>query len=185
MTSQDNYQEAPPMDDAYLSSLETMEEPSEEELAQNTPYQEQEQTQPVQKQESHDKQSEVKQEIHDKQQKVATQENATAVQSQVQETESEKKNTTDKITTDSFDTISEENDEALIEEQSARTVNERLQNIFYFTNQNNSEGISPVDKAYLEMYQKIIKNLPAENMENKDIISEKTDRFIIRELSGK
>lgn len=44
MTSQDNYQEAPPMDDAYLSSLESMEEPSEEELAQNTPYQEQEQT---------------------------------------------------------------------------------------------------------------------------------------------
>ena len=175
MTLQDNYQEAPPMDDAYLSSLETMQEPSEEELAQNTPYQEQEQTQPVQKQESHDKQSEVKQEIHDKQQKVATQENATAVQSQVQETEPEKKNTTDKITTDSFDTISEENDEALIEEQSARTVNERLQNIFYFTNKDGND-ISSVDRAYLETYQKIIKNLPAENVEDKDIISGKTIR---------
>lgn len=173
MTSQDNYQEAPPMDDAYLSSLETMQEPSEEELAQNTPYQEQEQTRPVQKQE-----------IQDKQPEATALEKVTVVQSQVQETEPEKKNTTDKITTDSFDTISEENDEALIEEQSAQTVNERLQNIFYFTNKDGSD-ISSVDKAYLEMYQKIIKNLPAEKMENKDIISEKTDRFIIRELFGK
>lgn len=169
MPTQDNYQEAPPMDDAYLSSLETMQEPSEEELAQNTPYQEQEQTQSVQKQESQDKQPE---------------EVVTVVQNQVQETEPEKKNATDKITANSFDNISEENTETLIEEKSAQTVNERLQNIFYFTNKDGSD-ISSVDRTYLEMYQKIIKNLPAENMENKDIISEKTDRFIIRELSGK
>lgn len=173
MTSQDNYQEAPPMDDAYLSSLESMEEPSEEELAQNTPYQEQEQTRPVQKQE-----------IQDKQPEATALEKVTAVQSQVQKTKPEKKNTTNKITADSFDNISEENTEALIEEQYAQTVNERLQNIFYFTYKDSSD-ISSVDKAYLEMYQKIIKNLPAEKMENKDIISEKTDRFIIRELFGK
>ena len=172
MTSQDNYQE-PPMDDAYLSSLESMEEPSEEELAQNTPYQE-EQTRPVQKQE-----------IQDKKQEASPSENVTAEQSQVQETEPKKKNTTDKITADSFDNISEENTETLIKEQSAQTVNERLQNIFYFTNQDDSKDISPVDKAYLETYQKIIKNLPVENVEDKDIISEKTDRFIISELSGK
>ena len=157
MTSQDNYQEAPPMDDAYLSSLESMEEPSEEELAQNTPYQEQEQTRPVQKQE-----------IQDKQPEATTLEKVTAVQSQVQETEPEKKNTTNKI----------------IEEQHAQTVNERLQNIFYFTYKDSSD-ISSVDRTYLETYQKIIKNLPTEDMEDKDIISEKTDRFIINELSGK
>lgn len=169
MPTQDNYQEAPPMDDAYLSSLETMQEPSEEELAQNTPYQEQEQTQSVQKQEIQDKQPE---------------EVVTVVQNQVQETEPEKKNATDKITANSFDNISEENTEALIEEQHAQTVNERLQNIFYFTYKDSSD-ISSVDRTYLETYQKIIKNLPTEDMEDKDIISEKTDRFIINELSGK
>lgn len=173
MTSQDNYQEAPPMDDAYLSSLESMEEPSEEELAQNTPYQEQEQTRPVQKQE-----------IQDKQPEATALEKVTAVQSQVQKTKPEKKNTTNKITADSFDNISEENTEALIEEQYAQTVNERLQNIFYFTYKDSSD-ISSVDRMYLETYQKIIKNLPTEDMEDKDIISEKTDRFIINELSGK
>lgn len=182
MTSQDNYQEAPPMDDAYLSSLETMEEPSEEELAQNTQYQEQ--AQPVQKQETQDKQPEVKQKINDKQSEEATQESTTVVQSQEQETDPEKKNTTDKITEDSFDNISEENTETLIEEQSARIVNERLQNIFYFTYKDGST-ISTIDRAYLETYQKIIKKLPAENVEDKDIISEKTDRFIINELSSK